>query len=91
MPLSNEKKKELISKFGKDENDTGSVEAQIAMLTQRIRDLTEHVKTHKKDSHSRRGLVMLVAKRRKLIKYLRKTNQQSYVNLLKELSIRGNI
>ena len=91
MPLSSEKKQELISKFGKDEKDTGSVEAQIAMLTQRIRDLTEHVKIHKKDTHSRRGLVMLVAKRRKLMKYLRRTNQQSYVNLLKELSIRGNI
>ncbi len=91
MPLSSEKKVELISKYGKDEKDTGSAESQIAMMTVRIRELTEHVKVHKKDNHSRRGLVMLVAKRRKLMKYLRRTNPQSYVQILKDLSIRGNI
>ena len=91
MPLSTEKKLELISKHGRNEKDTGSPESQIAMMTQRIRDLTEHVKIHKKDNHTRRGLVMLVAKRRKMMKYLRRTNPQSYVKILKDLSIRGNI
>ncbi len=89
MPLSSEKKVELISKHGRNEKDTGSSESQIAMLTQRIRDLTEHVNIHKKDRHTRRGLVMLVAKRRKLMKYLRRTNPQSYVKILDDLSIRG--
>ncbi len=91
MSLSSEKKRELIAKYGKNESDTGSPEAQIAILTQRIQDLTEHVKVHKKDTHTRRGLVMLVAQRRKMMKYLRRTNPDSYVNLLKDLSIRGNI
>ncbi len=91
MPLTSEKKVELISKHGRNEQDTGSPESQIAMMTQRIRDLTEHVKVHKKDSHSRRGLVMLVAKRRKLMKYLRRTNPAAYVKIIKDLSIRGNI
>ncbi|NQT97185.1 MAG: 30S ribosomal protein S15 [Candidatus Marinimicrobia bacterium] len=89
MPLSSEKKVELISKHGRNEKDTGSPESQIAMLTQRIRDLTEHVNIHKKDRHTRRGLVLLVAKRRKLMKYLRRTNPQSYVKILDDLSIRG--
>lgn len=91
MPLSSEKKQELIDKYGRDSKDTGSPESQIAMMTIRIRELTEHVKLHKKDNHSRRGLVMLVAKRRKLMRYLRRTNQQAYVQILKDLSIRGNI
>ncbi len=91
MSLSSEKKQELISKYGKNDKDTGSPEAQIAILTQRIRDLTAHVNVHKKDTHTRRGLVMLVAQRRKMMKYLRRTNPESYVNLLKDLSIRGNI
>ena len=62
---------------------------QIAILTHRIRELTEHVKVHKKDHHTRRGLVMLVAKRKKMMKYLMRSNSESYVNLIKELSIRG--
>ncbi len=89
MPLSSEKKKEIISKFGKDGNDTGSTEVQIALLTQRISDLTEHVKTHKKDNHTRHGLVKLVSQRKRLLKYLRRTNPDSYVKLIKALSIRG--
>ncbi|NOZ04145.1 MAG: 30S ribosomal protein S15 [FCB group bacterium] len=89
MPLSSEKKKEIISKFGKDENDTGSTEVQIALLTQRISDLTEHVKIHKKDNHTRHGLVKLVSQRKRLLKYLRRTNPDSYVKLIKALSIRG--
>ena len=89
MPISIEEKKEYVKKFGKDSNDTGSSEVQIAILTHRIRELTEHVKTHKKDHHTRRGLVMLVAKRKQMLKYLRRTNSASYLNVIKELSIRG--
>lgn len=89
MPLSGEKKKEIIEKFGKDAKDSGSPESQIALLTQRIRDLTEHVKVHKKDNHSRHGLVKLVSQRKKLMKYLIKTNPESYTKLIKELGIRG--
>jgi len=89
MPISIEEKKEYVNKFGKDSNDTGSSEVQIAILTHRIRELTEHLKTHKKDHHTRRGLVMLVAKRKKMMKYLMRSNSKSYLNVIKELSIRG--
>lgn len=89
MPLSGDKKKEIIEKFGKDAKDSGSAESQIALLTQRIRDLTEHVKVHKKDNHSRHGLVKLVSQRKKLLKYLIKTNPESYTKLIKDLGIRG--
>jgi len=89
MPLSGDKKKEIIKQFGKDEKDSGSTESQIALLTQRIRDLTEHVKVHKKDNHTRHGLVKLVSQRKKLMKYLIKTNSDSYTKLIKELGIRG--
>ena len=78
-----------IKKFGKSGKDTGSAEVQIAVWTLRIRDLTEHVKIHKKDKHTRRGLVQLVSKRKKMLKYLIKTNPKSYVKLVEELSIRG--
>ena len=78
-----------IKKFGKNEKDTGSPEVQIAIWTFRIRELTEHVKVHKKDKHTRRGLVQLVSKRKKMLKYLIKTNPTSYVKLIEELSIRG--
>ena len=89
MPISNEDKKKYVEQFGKDSNDTGSPEVQIAILTHRIRELTEHVKIHKKDHHTRRGLVMLVAKRKKMMKYLMRSNSASYLNVIKELSIRG--
>jgi len=89
MPISNEEKKKYVEQFGKDSNDTGSSEVQIAILTHRIRELTEHVKVHKKDHHTRRGLVMLVAKRKKMMKYLMRSNSASYLNVIKELSIRG--
>ena len=89
MPISNEDKKKYVKQFGKDSNDTGSSEVQIAILTHRIRELTEHVKIHKKDHHTRRGLVMLVAKRKKMMKYLMRSNSASYLNVIKELSIRG--
>tara|TARA_Y100000816_G_scaffold16590_1_gene10882 strand:- start:58 stop:327 length:270 start_codon:yes stop_codon:yes gene_type:complete len=89
MPISNEDKKKYVEQFGKDSNDTGSSEVQIAIYTHRIRELTEHVKIHKKDHHTRRGLVMLVAKRKKMMKYLMRSNSASYLNVIKELSIRG--
>ncbi len=89
MPLSAETKKEIISKYGKNDVDSGSPEVQIALLTQRIRDLTEHLKTHKKDNHTRHGLVKLVSQRKKLIKYLIRTNPEVYPKLIKDLGIRG--
>ena len=88
MPISNEDKKKYVEQFGKDSNDTGSSEVQIAILTHRIRELTEHVKIHKKDHHTRRGLVMLIAQRKKMKKYLMRSNS-AYLNIIKELSIRG--
>lgn len=89
MPLSAEIKKEIISKYGKNNIDSGSPEVQIALLTQRIRDLTEHLKIHKKDKHTRHGLVKLVSQRKKLIKYLIRTNPEAYLKLIKDLGIRG--
>lgn len=89
MSITKEEKKEILDQFGKHETDTGSAHTQIALLTKRIRELTEHAKQHKKDHHSRRGLVMLVSKRKKLIKYLRRRNPNGYVKLVKELKIRG--
>ena len=89
MPITKEEKYKYIDQFGNDSNDTGSSEVQVAILTHRIRELTEHVKIHKKDNHTRRGLVQLVSKRKKLLKYLMRSNAVSYVKLIKELSIRG--
>ena len=88
MKYSKETNK-LIQDIGLDEKNTGSSEAQIALLTDRIRLLTEHVKNNKKDVHSRHGLVKLVSQRKKQLKYLRKTNSDSYDELIKKLSIRG--
>ena len=88
MKYSKETNK-LIQDIGLDEKNTGSSEAQIALLTDRIRSLTEHVKNNKKDVHSRHGLVKLVSQRRKQLKYLRKTNSDSYDELIEKLSIRG--
>ena len=90
MSLTKEQIQDTIKKFGKNDKDTGSAEVQIALLTERIKYLTEHAKTHKKDNHSRRGLVMLVAERRKLLKYLRRSNPESYIKVTQELSIRRN-
>ena len=90
MSLKNENIQEIVKQFGKDEKDTGSSEVQVALLTTRIKSLTEHAKTNKKDNHSRRGLVMLVSQRKKLLKYLRRTNPQSYLNVTQELAIRRN-
>ena len=90
MSLTNDQIKDIVKKFGKDEKDTGSSEVQIALLTSRIRYLTDHSKENKKDNHSRRGLVMLVSQRKKLLKYLRRINVESYLKLTQELSIRRN-
>ncbi len=89
MPISKEEKQEIVKKFGNNDHDTGLPEVQIAILTHRIRELTDHVKVHKKDNHTRRGLVQLVSKRKRLLKYLVRKNVDSYVNLIKELGIRG--
>ena len=89
MPISKEEKQEIVKKFGNNDHDTGSPEVQIAILTHRLHELTDHVKVHKKDNHTRRGLVQLVSKRKRLLKYLVRKNVDSYVNLIKELGIRG--
>ena len=90
MSLKNEQIKDIVKQFGKDDKDTGSSEVQIALLTARIRSLTDHAKKYKKDNHSRRGLVLLVSQRKKLLKYLRRTNPESYIKLTQELAIRRN-
>ena len=89
MPLTIEEKESIVSKFGENKKDRGSAAVQIALLTGRIRQLTAHVTKHKKDNHSRRGLVMLVGQRKRLMKYLRKTNLEKYENVVNELKIRG--
>lgn len=88
MPLTLDKKKKIISKFKTHDKDTGSPEVQIGLLTERIDYLTEHFKTHKKDYNSRRGLLKLVGKRRKLLDYLREKNLDKYKSVIKELGIR---
>jgi len=90
MSLTNEQIQEIVTQFGKDKNDTGSSQVQVALLTARIRSLTDHVKINKKDNHSRRGLVLLVSQRKKLLKYMRRINPDSYMNVTNELSIRRN-
>ncbi|HIB78666.1 MAG: 30S ribosomal protein S15 [bacterium] len=90
MSLKNEQIQEIVTQFGKDKNDTGSSQVQVALLTARIRSLTDHVKINKKDNHSRRGLVLLVSQRKKLLKYMRRVNPDSYLNVTNELSIRRN-
>ena len=88
MSVTKEKVEELTKEFGKKENDTGSTETQIAVLTERIRNITSHLKNNKKDHSGRRGLVLLVSKRRKLLNYLRRTNVNSYKSILEQLNIR---
>ena len=90
MSITTKQTQDIVKKFGKDKKDTGSSEVQIALLTERIRSLTEHVKNNKKDNHSKRGLVMLVSQRKTLLKYLRRINPESYLNVTQELSIRRN-
>ena len=88
MGLTKEKKQELISKHGRSEGDTGSAEVQVALMTERINELTEHLRTHKKDHHSRRGLLMLVGKRRRLLNYLQRSDVDRYRSLIAELKLR---
>ena len=88
MPLHTEKKAELIDKFRTHESDTGSPEVQIALLTERISYLTEHFKTHLKDHHSRRGLLMMVSKRRRLLSYLKKSSLERYRKTVSALNLR---
>ena len=88
MPLTAEKKREISARFGKGEADTGSTEVQIALLTERINHLTEHMREHKKDHHSRRGLLMLVGQRRRFLNYLQKKDLDRYRELIKELGLR---
>ena len=88
MALSNTEKKEIVSKFARTDKDTGSPEVQVAILTSRINTLTEHFKTHKKDNHSRRGLLKMVAQRRKLLDFLKNKEEQRYKDLIGRLSIR---
>ena len=88
MSVTKEKVEELTKEFGKKENDTGSTETQIAVITERIKNITSHLKNNKKDHSGRRGLVILVSKRRKLLNYLRRTNVNSYKNILEKLNIR---
>jgi small subunit ribosomal protein S15 len=86
--LTPEKTQEIVTQFGADENDTGNTRVQIALLTQRINDLTGHLRTNKKDHHSRRGLLMLVGRRRRLLNYLQKKDLEGYRALIKELGLR---
>ena len=91
LSISKERTAELIKEFGKGEGDSGSPEVQIAILSERSRNLTEHLKVHKKDNHTRRGLMMLIGKRRGLLKYVKNRNIEEYRVLIKKLGIRDNI
>ena len=86
--ISKEKKTEIIKAYGRTEGDTGSPEVQIAILTERIRELTEHLKVHQKDLHSRRGMLKLVGQRRGLLAYLKKTDLEGYRKLIERLGLR---
>ena len=81
-------KKEIIKDFGKNNTDTGSTEVQVALLTKKINELSEHFKIHKKDHHSRRGLLGMINNRRKLLKYLKGKNEEGYQKLIKKLGLR---
>ena len=86
--ISSEKKQAIVAEFGKDANDTGSPEVQVAVLTARIQELTEHLKVHHKDHHSRRGLLKMVGQRRGLLAYLKKTDIERYRALIEKLGLR---
>jgi small subunit ribosomal protein S15 len=88
MTLTSEEKRELVTKFGKDENDSGATQVQVALLSKRINDLTEHLREHKHDHHSRRGLLMLVGRRRRFLNYLQKKDLEGYRKLVRELGLR---
>jgi small subunit ribosomal protein S15 len=88
VTMTKERKQEIIQKYKREENDTGSPEVQIALLTERINELTEHLKVHMKDNHSRRGLLKMVGKRRNLLNYLAKKDVQRYRDILEQLGLR---
>jgi len=88
MSITAERKAALISEYGRSEGDTGSPEVQVSILTERIRNLTEHLKEHAKDFHSRRGLLIMVGQRRGLLDYLKRKDQQRYEDLIKRLDLR---
>ena len=91
LSITKERTAELINEFGKGSSDSGSAEVQVAILTERIRNLTEHLKTHKKDNHTRLGLMKLIGKRRGLLKYIKNRDINEYRDLIKKLGIRDNI
>jgi small subunit ribosomal protein S15 len=88
MTVTQERKRELVEKFGEGSGDTGRTEVQIALLTERINALTEHLRTHRKDHHSRRGLLMMVGRRRRFLNYLQRTDLERYRSVLRELGLR---
>ena len=88
MSIDKEKKTELIDQFSRSKSDTGSPEVQVAILTERITNLTEHFQSHKKDNHSRTGLMRMINQRRSLLVYIKKTNKESYDSLINKLGIR---
>lgn len=88
MTLAPEVTREIVTRFGRDESDTGSTEVQVALLTRRINDISGHLQTHKHDFHSRRGLLKLVGRRRRLLRYLQQTDIESYRKLIQELGLR---
>jgi len=88
MALTQERKQELVTQFGSDDKDTGNTRVQIALLTERINQLTEHLRANSKDHHSRRGLLMLVGRRRRLLNYFQKHDLDGYRTLIKELGLR---
>ena len=86
--MTKERKQEIINTYKREENDTGSPEVQIALLTERIKELTEHLKVHKKDNHSRRGLLKMVGQRRNMLNYLQKKDEERYKVLVEKLGLR---
>ena len=88
MSITQERKSELITEFGKNDKDSGSAAVQVAILSERIRNLTEHLKTHKKDFGSRRGLLTMVGQRRSLLDYIKSGNQDAYKSLIEKLGLR---
>ncbi len=88
MTLTGEAKRDIVAKFGGSEADTGRAEVQIAIMTARINELTEHLRSHRKDHHSRRGLLMLVGRRRRMLNYLQRSSLERYRTLIRELGLR---
>jgi small subunit ribosomal protein S15 len=88
MSVTQERKQELVAKFGDSPTDTGKTEVQVALLTERINDLTDHLRTHGKDHHSRRGLLMLVGRRRRFLNYLQSSDLERYRTVIRELGLR---